>query len=49
MLLGLLMLDTQEETEQQTLEQLQTYDEALRDELYHRLHSIGENAHYSDV
>ena len=40
MLLGLLMLDTQEETEQQTLEQLQSYDEDLLNDLYDQLNSM---------
>ena len=44
MLLGLLMLDTQEETEKQTLEQLQTYDEDLLNDLYDQLIFMGDNA-----
>ena len=44
MLLGLLMLDTHEETEQQTLEQLQTYDEDLLNDLYDQLNFMGDNA-----
>jgi len=42
MLLSLLTLDTHEETEQQTLEQLQSYDEDLLNELYEQLNSMGE-------
>ena len=41
MLLGLLMLDTQEETEKQTLEQLQSHDEDLLNELYEQLDAMG--------
>ena len=44
MLLSLLMLDTHEETEQQTLEQLQTYDEDLLNDLYDQLNFMGDNA-----
>ena len=43
MLLGLLMLDTQEETEQQTLEQLQSYDEDLLNDLYDQLNSMNDD------
>ena len=42
-LLGLLMLDTQEETEQQTLEQLQSYDEDLINDLYDQLNSMNDD------
>ena len=42
MLLGLLMLDTHEETEQQTLEQLQSYDEDLLNALYEQLGSMDD-------
>ena len=42
MLLSLLMLDRHEETEQQTLEQLQSYDEDLLNELYEQLNSMGQ-------
>ena len=42
MLLGLLMLDTHEETEQQTLEQLQSYDEDLLNDLYEQLGSMDD-------
>ena len=41
MLLGLLMLDTHEETEKQTLEQLQSHDEDLLSELYDQLNAMG--------
>ena len=44
MLLGLLMLDTHEETEKQTLEQLQSHDEDLLSELYDQLGSMDDNA-----
>ena len=44
MLLSLLMLDTHEDTEQQTLEQLQTYDEDLLNDLYDQLNFMGDNA-----
>lgn len=44
MLLGLLMLDTQEETEKQTLEQLQSHDEDLLNELYDQLGSMDDDA-----
>ena len=40
MLLSLLTLDTHEEPEQQTLEQLQSYDEDLLNELYDQLNSM---------
>ena len=43
MLLGLLLLDTQEETEQQTLEQLQSYDEDLMNDLYDQLNSMNDD------
>ena len=43
MLLGLLMLDTHEETEKQTLEQLQSHDEDLLNELYEQLNAIGDD------
>ena len=43
MLLGLLMLDTHEETEKQTLEQLQTYDEDLLNDLYDQLNSMNDD------
>ena len=42
MLLSLLMLDRHEETEQQTLEQLQSYDKDLLNELYEQLNSMGQ-------
>lgn len=42
MLLGLLTLDRHEETEQQTLEQLQSHDEYLLNELYEQLNSMGQ-------
>jgi hypothetical protein len=41
MLLGLLMLDTHEETERQTLEQLHSYDEDLLKELKEQLDAMG--------
>jgi protein-tyrosine phosphatase len=44
MLLGLLMLDTHEETEKQTLEQLQIYDEDLLNDLYDQLNFMGDVA-----
>ena len=44
MLLGLLMLDTHEETEKQTLEQLQSYDENLLNDLYDQLNFMGDVA-----
>ena len=43
MLLSLLMLDTHEETEKQTLEQLQSHDEDLLNELYEQLNAIGDD------
>jgi hypothetical protein len=42
MLLNLLALDRHEETEQQTLEQLQSYDEDLLNALYEQLNSMGQ-------
>ena len=42
MLLSLLTLDRHEETEQQTLEQLQSHDEYLLNELYEQLNSMGQ-------
>ena len=42
MLLGLLMVDTYEETEKQTLEQLQSHDEDLLSELYDQLGSMDD-------
>jgi hypothetical protein len=44
MLLGLLMLDTHEETKKQTLEQLQSHDEDLLSELYDQLGSMDDDA-----
>ena len=44
MLLGLLMVDTYEETEKQTLEQLQSHDEDLLSELYYQLGSMDDDA-----
>ena len=44
MLLGLLMLDTHEETKKQTLEQLQSHDEDLLSELYYQLGSMDDDA-----
>ena len=44
MLLNLLTLHKHEETEQQTLEQLQSYDEDLLNDLYDQLNFIGDNA-----
>jgi len=44
MLLGLLMLDTHEETKKQTLEQLQSHDEDLLSELYYQLGSMEDDA-----
>ena len=44
MLLSLLMLDTHEETEQQTLEQLQSYDEDLLNDLYDQLNFMNDDA-----
>ena len=43
MLLGLLTLDRHEETEQQTLEQLQSHDEDLLNELYKQLNAMGDD------
>ena len=43
MLLGLLMLDTHEETEKQTLEQLQSHDEDLLNDLYDQLNSMNDD------
>ena len=43
MLLSLLTLHKQEETEQQTLEQLQTYDEDLLNDLYDQLNSMNDD------
>jgi hypothetical protein len=43
MLLSLLMLDTHEETEKQTLEQLKSHDEDLLNELYEQLNAIGDD------
>jgi protein-tyrosine phosphatase len=43
MLLSLLTLDTHEETEQQTLEQLQSYDEDLMNDLYDQLNSMNDD------
>ena len=43
MLLSLLTLDTHEETEQQTLEQLQSYDEDLLNDLYDQLNSMNDH------
>ena len=42
MLLSLLTLDRRAETEQQTLEQLQSYDKDLLNELYEQLNSMGQ-------
>jgi len=44
MLLSLLMLDTHEETQKQTLEQLQSHDEDLLSELYDQLGSMDDDA-----
>ena len=44
MLLSLLTLDNHGETEQQTLEQLQFYDEDLLNDLYDQLGSTGDDA-----
>ena len=44
MLLSLLTLDSHGETEQHTLEQLQTYDEDLLNDLYDQLNFMGDNA-----
>ena len=43
MLLSLLTLDKHEETEQQTLEQLQSYDEDLLNDLYDQLNSMNDD------
>jgi len=43
MLLSLLTLDRHEETEQQTLEQLQSYDKDLLNELYEQLNAMGDD------
>jgi len=43
MLLSLLMLDSHEETEQQTLEQLQSYDEDRLNELYEQLNAMSSD------
>ena len=43
MLLSLLTLDRHEETEQQTLEQLQSYDQDLLNELYEQLNAMGDD------
>ena len=43
MLLGLLMLHKHEETEQQTLEQLQSYDEDQMNDLYDQLNSMNDD------
>jgi hypothetical protein len=43
MLLSLLTLHKHEETEQQTLEQLQTYDEDLLNDLYDQLNSMNDD------
>ena len=43
MLLSLLTLDRHEETEQQTLEHLQSYDEDLLNELYEQLNAMGDD------
>ena len=43
MLLSLLTLDTHEETEQQTLEQLQSYDDDLMNDLYDQLNSMNDD------
>jgi hypothetical protein len=44
MLLSLLTLDTHGETEQQTLEQLQSYDEDLLNDLHYQLNSMNDDA-----
>ena len=44
MLLGLLTLDKHETTEKQTLEQLQSYDEDLLNDLYNQLNSMDDIA-----
>jgi formate dehydrogenase maturation protein FdhE len=43
MLLSLLTLHKHEETEQQTLEQVQTYDEDLLNDLYDQLNSMNDD------
>ena len=43
MLLSLLTIETHEETEQQTLEQLQSYDEDLLNNLYDQLNSMNDD------
>ena len=43
MLLSLLTLHKHEETEQQTLEQLQSYDEDLMNDLYDQLNSMNDH------
>nr|BDD46907.1 hypothetical protein 36 [Paracoccaceae bacterium] len=43
MLLSLLTLDTHHETEQQTLEQLQSYDDDLMNDLYDQLNSMNDD------
>ena len=43
MLLNLLTLHKHEETEQQTLEQLQSYDEDLLNDLYDQLNSVNDD------
>ena len=43
MLLSLLTLHKHEETEQQTLEQLQSYDEDLMNDLYDQLNSMNDD------
>ena len=43
MLLNLLTLHKHEETEQQTLEQLQTYDEDLLNDLHDQLNSMHDD------
>ena len=48
MLLSLLTLDRHEETEQQTLEQLQSYDEDLLNELYEQLNAMGDDTPEND-
>ena len=46
MLLSLLTLHKHEETEQQTLEQLQSYDEDLMNDLYDQLNSMNDDTPY---
>ena len=43
MLLSLLTFHKHEETEQQTLEQLQSYDEDLLNDLYDQLNSMNDD------